>query len=1020
MGLKFGFGVALMALLCLFQAKAMPLLKESKNYSDTIVRVGSRDVHTNKYTPDGTPVVPMWNAPMPNTNQSTGAGFSVLSQAQHTSVWQPANRNEGAYNHYACLMFFKGKFFAMWGNHTLGEDAPGQRVLFATSDQWGNWSAPQELFAAPGPIKPRDEEGIHLKPDRWVIVDNTLYAVTYVHGAGRYPIARSVDENGNIGVPFLVTTLPSGAELPSYMTGTSPNVLLPVASQIRSWYTSNDEISWWAAGPEGVPRTGVDGTQLIESFSYRANNNNMVLMLRNWGTPSNPVHNNRMYVSFKAGNGNWTSPYPTDIPDAPSRAQAIKLRNGTILLIGNQIAPTFDNALYLNRDPMTIAVSKDGFVFNQVFAYRTAAPTSFRFSGVGGRNLGYGYSSSIVHEDWLYTLYSVGKEDMAISRVHISEIDPLYGKTNLLTWQFHDPSANVGNEVTYISTSLNPAASGAILKRGDGLKPANLARGFASSSRLWYATTGNPTSSVPVTKQMAEADDAYYEFTFAPNPGYKVSLTTLRANIRRSAFGCSGYIWKYSKDGTNFIEIPTANELAPYNPNGTISQTLDTGNLVITGLSNIVDLQNITNGASVIFRLYGWGATSEGGSFSFGRSLATINSTEHRTIPLVLSGNVEMDDSSLLSFNLLNAVGTETSFTATASNPNLKTSIVARGAGLEPYAIGRSLASTIKNYQTIPRPTFNGAIANADYYEFLVSPEEGHLASLTSLSFVLRRSSYGATKYQWRYSTDGVTFYDIGNYNDLQLPLIGSSQPQINLSHIAELQNIPNNITITFRLYVWGTSAETGTIAIGRYDLGQNEASLILGGYTTNVSNNSTLPIELTYFKAKKVKDKVELTWKTAKEINHSHFEVLRTGDKSMVKIAEISSYGNINGATYIFKDENPLFGNAYYQLKQVDLDGASWLSNIEHINYSLQLKQLLVRASKLQQEVSVNFMAEQEGAAKITLHDVSGRLLHEQQIVVKSLNNQFKIPLSAVNETMYIINISFKGNNYTAKFIPQ
>ncbi|MDQ8006054.1 MAG: exo-alpha-sialidase [Pedobacter sp.] len=1017
MGLKSGFIVVLMVLLGVSHAKAVPFT-ENFFQSDTIVRVGNRDIHTNKYTADGTPVVPMWNAPMPNANQSTGAGFPVLSQAQHTMVWQPANKDQGAYNHYACLIFFKGKFFAMWGNHTLGEDAPGQRVLFSMSNSWGNWSGQQELFAAPGPIKPRDEEGIHLKPDRWVVIDNTLYAVTYVHGAGRYPIARSVDENGNIGAPFLVTTLPSGAELPSYMTGTDPNILLPVASQIRSWYTSNDEISWWAAGAEGVPRTGIDGSQLIESFSYRANDNSLVLMLRNWGTPSNPVHNNRMYASFKSGSGSWTSPYPTDIPDAPSRAQAIRLRNGTILLIGNQIAPTFDNALYLDRDPMTVSVSKDGFTFNQVFAYRTAAPTSFRFSGVGGRNLGYGYSSSIVHEDWLYTLYSIGKEDMAISKVHLSEIDPLYGKTNLLTWQFHESNVSVGNEATYIATSLNPAAAGSILKRGDGLKPAGLARGFASSSRLWYSSTGSPTSSIPVTKAMAVADNAFYEFTFSPNPGYKISLTTLRANIRRSSLGCSGYIWKYSKDGVNYIEIPTANEVAPHNFGGTIVQTLDTGNLVITGLDNIPDLQGLVNGTSVTFRLYGWGATSEAGSFSFGRSSITVSAVEYKTIPLILSGNVEMDNTSILAFNLLNASGSEAAYTANASHPNLKPSAITRGTGLEPYVIARSMGSLLRNYQSDTRQTLSKAIEYGDYYEFSVSPEEGYLASLSSLSFVLRRSTYGALKYQWKYSTNGTDFYNIGSYNDIQIPLIGLSQPQINLANIAELQGISHSSSVVFRLYVWGTAMETGTIAIGRYDVGQNEASLIIGG---TVETITVLPVKLTSFKARTTKfGTVELNWKTTEEANNSHYEVLRSSDKNFISIGKVAGHGKTKGSSYTFTDQKPFTGVSYYQLRQVDVDGKYWLSDIEHVKNALLLKQLSVYASKQQGKVNVNFVSANEGNAKISIYDVNGRLLHTESIAIGVSSNQFKLSLNSLNTALYVLNIDFKGDNYTVKFIPQ
>lgn len=385
------------------------------------ITVGTKEIRTDKYTNAGTPVVPMWKAPMPTTDLRSGAGYEVLTAAEHAMVWQPQSQADGGYNHYACLIHFKGQFFTMWANNSMGEDAPGQRVLFSRSNDWQSWQAPQELFPAPGPVKPRSEDGIHLKPDRWAIVNDILYAITYVHGAGRYPIARSVDENGVLGDPFLVTSLPTDGTLPEFMIGLS-TLTNPVATKILDWYKTTDQVSWWAASNEGVQRTGRDGATLIESFSYRAKDGGRVLMLRNWGTSSNPVHNNRMYVCFNNGTSGWGIPYPTDIPDAPSRAQAVTLADGTVLLIGNQNVSEFDKPVYLDRDPMTISVSKDGYSFDRVYALRTGSPTGYRIPGVGGRNPGFAYSSSIIFDNYLYTLYSIGKEDMAITRVPLAAI----------------------------------------------------------------------------------------------------------------------------------------------------------------------------------------------------------------------------------------------------------------------------------------------------------------------------------------------------------------------------------------------------------------------------------------------------------------------------------------------------------------------------------------------------------------------------------------------------------------------
>ncbi|HMQ06263.1 MAG TPA: exo-alpha-sialidase [Saprospiraceae bacterium] len=389
------------------------------------IQVGTRKVTTDQTTKLNVPVVPMWNAGMANPDLEDGAGFPVLSSAEHTLVWQPATREDGAYNHYACLIHYKGKFFAMWGNHPMGEDAPGQRILFSHSEEWGEWTNAWELLPPPGPVLPRSEKGIHLKPDRWAIIDDILYAIIFIHGAGgeSYPIGLRVFKDGTFDEPFLIKN-PGDRNILPHTESEWPPFDDRVERKFDNWYDATHQVSWWAAARDGVNRKANDGSNLIETFMYKAADGTKVLMARNWGTPSNPVHNNRIYVTFDDGKGNgWGSLHPTNIPDSPTRTQAISLDDGRVLLIGSQNVPYFDEALYLARDPLTISVSKDGYTFDRVYAFHTNASRSFRIENVSGRNPGYAYTSSIIHEGWLYTLYSIGKEDMGISRVPLSALD---------------------------------------------------------------------------------------------------------------------------------------------------------------------------------------------------------------------------------------------------------------------------------------------------------------------------------------------------------------------------------------------------------------------------------------------------------------------------------------------------------------------------------------------------------------------------------------------------------------------
>lgn len=385
--------------------------------------IGARRVRTDKSTQELIPVVPMWDAPVPRQNVSR-AGFPAATGAEHSYIWQPANNGvDWAFNHFPSLVCFQNRFFVMWGNHPIGESGPGQRVLYAWSDDEGKtWTKPNELFPIPGEVgAPGTKPDIHLGPDRWIMIDGRLFAVAYVVANGIYPVAREVAWSGQPGEPFLLRVRPAGSALPLFMRELpTPDVVPSIAADLRAWYSRNTVVSWWMTVAEGGPRYAIDGASMIEPVAYVAADGGKVMLLRSMpSTVAHPPANSRMYVSFDDGHGGWAIPWPTDIPDAPSRTDILVLADGTTLLTGNQIAPEFDAILprYRTRDPLTLAVSPDGLRFDHVFSLRAGAPTGYRIPGISQRTLGFGYPSSWARNGWLYTVYSIGKEDIALTRV---------------------------------------------------------------------------------------------------------------------------------------------------------------------------------------------------------------------------------------------------------------------------------------------------------------------------------------------------------------------------------------------------------------------------------------------------------------------------------------------------------------------------------------------------------------------------------------------------------------------------
>ena len=83
-----------------------------------------------------------------------------------------------------------------------------------------------------------------------------------------------------------------------------------------------------------------------------------------------------------------------------------------IYLVGNQIAE--------GRDPVTIAVARDGLHFDEHWAVNFGAP-EIRFPGQA-KCKGFQYPGAMIYENTFYVSYSIGKEDIGFSKFPIESI----------------------------------------------------------------------------------------------------------------------------------------------------------------------------------------------------------------------------------------------------------------------------------------------------------------------------------------------------------------------------------------------------------------------------------------------------------------------------------------------------------------------------------------------------------------------------------------------------------------------
>ncbi|MFN0274812.1 MAG: hypothetical protein ACKVPJ_03625 [Chitinophagales bacterium] len=101
------------------------------------------------------------------------------------------------------------------------------------------------------------------------------------------------------------------------------------------------------------------------------------------------------------------------------------------------------------------------------------------------------------------------------------------------------------------------------------------------------------------------------------------------------------------------------------------------------------------------------------------------------------------------------------------------------------------------------------------------------------------------------------------------------------------------------------------------------------GGFTflcPYVILTGTLAVTYSSFDCMSGQENIQLSWSTSSETNCEAFHVMRSGDGiNYEQIASIQGHGSTTQShAYLFNDENPLPGENYYYLEQVDFGNTS------------------------------------------------------------------------------------------------
>jgi len=319
-------------------------------------------------------------------------------------------RAQKGVNQHNYLIHHKGQFYIMWSDGPAKEDRVGQRVKFATSPDGLDWSEPEYMTPIPpgsGPDSPHNNTRTD-KGHRWISRgfwerEGELYAlVSFDEAAGFFgpglelhafqlQADGSWKDTGVIAKNAINNFPPKKISTGDWMMSRRP-------------YNYKDTETHFMVG-------GVKSIDDWESYPVLGTNSELAAeeplwwMLPDKGLMALFRDNRRsgyIYRSFSTDDGRtWSKPIQTNFPDARSKIHGFQLADGRYVLVSNSNPR--------KRDPLTLAISDGGMVFNKLGWL------------VGNRHVDYPHSMQ--HGEHLYVAFAGFKETVEVLKIRISDLD---------------------------------------------------------------------------------------------------------------------------------------------------------------------------------------------------------------------------------------------------------------------------------------------------------------------------------------------------------------------------------------------------------------------------------------------------------------------------------------------------------------------------------------------------------------------------------------------------------------------
>ena len=153
-------------------------------------------------------------------------------------------------------------------------------------------------------------------------------------------------------------------------------------------------------------------------------------------------------------------------------------------------------------------------------------------------------------------------------------------------------------------------------------------------------------------------------------------------------------------------------------------------------------------------------------------------------------------------------------------------------------------------------------------------------------------------------------------------------------------------------------------------------------------------PVELTKFEATPKKTSVQLDWTTETEQDNDYFALEHSADGTDFRtIKTIKGAGTSDERhSYSYTHTDPVNGNNYYRLRQVDFDGKENFSEVATAKFRIKFDDATAFPQPASTEATVYFASLAEVPGTMEVYDISGRLIHSNIIQLMEGDNYLTV----------------------------